>query len=102
MWICTLHCQTVVLKGCSNRRLNESIIPVDWNGLLLLQGLLERVVWRHALVHVLVIGDDSVRHGRLLQGGQDVVQVRTAGDLRVLRGLPVGRERWQLLRIGCG
>ena len=43
-----------------------------------------------------------VRHGRLLQGGQDVVQVRTACDLRVLRGLPVGRERRQLLRIGCG
>ena len=90
MRILTLQRHAVAWRTCGNRRLNESIIPVDRNGLRLLSCLFEWITWRHAFVDVLMFGDDSVHHGRLLQGGEDVVQVSAACDLRVLGGLPIG------------
>ena len=96
------HCQGVVLGTGRDWGLTEAVVGVYWNGFLLLQGLLERVVGRDALVDVLVVGDDAVDDGWLLEGREDVVEVGAASDLSVLRGLPVRREGRQLLRVGSG
>lgn len=79
----------------------EPVVGVDRNRLLLLQGLLERVVRRDALVQILVVGDDAVDHRWLFEGGEDVVEVGTSSYLCVLGGLPIGREGRELLRVGC-
>ena len=66
---CSLCYHAVALRSVGKRRLAEAVVAIDRDGLvLLLERLLQWIIWRHALAGVLVLRDDAVHDRWLLQG----------------------------------